>query len=163
MGGITVYSVLTANQESTDDAQVEADVVPLGSRVSGQVLHVLVQDNQEVKKDQLLVELDPADYIARQNQAQAELDTAKAQAAAADAQVMVVEANARGGYSSAKAMVSSSSVAVSSADAQIAAAKAALQRAEADARKADADLKRAVELRSANAGTQEQNTRRGRV
>ena len=31
-----IYLLATANQESTDDAQVEADVVPLAPRVNGQ-------------------------------------------------------------------------------------------------------------------------------
>ena len=32
------YLLLTAGEESTDDAQVEADVVPVGTRVAGQVI-----------------------------------------------------------------------------------------------------------------------------
>lgn len=155
LAGLATYSVMTAGQETTDDAQVEADVVPLASRVSGQVLHVRVQDNQQVKKGDLLVEIDDADYAAKVKQSEAELETTRAQAAAADAQVRVVEATAKGGLSSARAALSGSSVAVSSADAQIAAAKATLQRAQADAHKAELDLARTKELRAANAVPQE--------
>src|SRR4051794_8610975 len=63
--GVVSYLVLTAGEQSTDDAQVEADVVPLASRVSGQVLVVRVQENAAVKKGDVLVELDPAEYAAR--------------------------------------------------------------------------------------------------
>jgi membrane fusion protein, multidrug efflux system len=153
--GILGYSLLTANEEETDDAQVEADVVPIGSRISGQILKVPVEENQVVKKGDLLVVVDDADYAARVAQAQAELVTAQAQSAAADAQEQVVSATAKGGFTSASAAVSGSSMAVNAANAQVAAAKAALDRAKADARKADLDLARNKELRAANAVPQE--------
>ena len=149
------YAIATAGQETTDDAQIDADVVPIAARVGGAVLHVLVTENQAVKKGDVLLELDPADFSARAKQSEAELATAKAQAAVADAQVQIVEATARGGFLTARAVYSGSSVGVSSADANIAAAKATLARADADARKAQLDLERAKELRAANAIPQE--------
>jgi membrane fusion protein (multidrug efflux system) len=151
VGAIGIHSMLTANEESTDDAQVEADVVPLAARVSGMVIAVKATDNQTVKKGDVLLELDPADFIAREKQAEAQLLTAKAQADVADAQAQVVEATARGGLSTAKAVFSGSSVAVSSADAQIASAKASELRAQSDLNKATLDLARAKELFAATA------------
>ena len=103
LGGITVYRMMTAGRENTDDAQVTADMVPVGTRVAGAVAHVAVTENQLVKKDQLLVEIDRADYAARVQQAEAELATAKAQATAAEAQVQIVEATSKGGFASAQA------------------------------------------------------------
>jgi membrane fusion protein (multidrug efflux system) len=153
---IGAYALATAGQENTDDAQVEADVVPLASRVSGLVLKVAVTENQTVKKGDVLLELDPADYAARARQADAEVATASAQAAVADAQVQIAEATARGGLATAKALFSGSGVGVLSADANIAQAKASLARAEADARKAALDLDRAKELKAANAVPQQQ-------
>jgi len=147
---------LTRGEETTDDAQVEADVVPVAPRVAGAVVRVLVKDNQVVKKGDLLFELDPSDYAARVRQAEAELATANAQAAAADAQVQVVEASARGGFAGARAAVSSSSAALQGADAQILAARAALRRAEAEERKASSDLERARQLRAGDAIAQAQ-------
>jgi membrane fusion protein, multidrug efflux system len=155
IAAISGYALATANQENTDDAQVEADVVPLAARVSGLVTHVAVVDNQLVKKGDVLLELDAADYAARARQAEAEVATAIAQAAVADAQVQIAEASARGGLATAKALFSGSGVGVLSADANIAAAKAALARAESDARKAVLDFERAKELRAANAVPQE--------
>jgi membrane fusion protein (multidrug efflux system) len=73
LGGLGVHALLTAHQESTDDAQVEADVVSIAPRVGGQVLHVLVKDNQVVRKGDVLVEIDDSDYAARVRQATAEL------------------------------------------------------------------------------------------
>ncbi len=46
----------------TDNAFIEARVVPVSSKVSGTVTRVLVNDNQYVKQGDLLVEIDPRDY-----------------------------------------------------------------------------------------------------
>jgi membrane fusion protein (multidrug efflux system) len=48
--------------ESTDDAFIEAHVVSIAPRIAGQVLAVHVLDNQLVHSNDLLVEIDPADY-----------------------------------------------------------------------------------------------------
>jgi membrane fusion protein, multidrug efflux system len=151
-----VHLFLTRGDQETDDAQVEADVVAIAPRVGGAVLRVLVRDDQQVKRGDLLFELDPADYQARVDQAEAELATAQAQAAAADAQVQVVEATARGGLAGASAAVSSSAASVQAAQAQVLAARAALRRAQAEAHKAGADLARARQLRQGDAIAQAQ-------
>jgi len=147
---------ISRGKESTDDAQVDADTVIVSARVGGTVLHVHVTDNQEVKKGDLIVELDPADLAARVRQAEAGLAAARAQSAAADAQVGIVDAAAKGGLSAARAQLSGSAVSVASADSQIAAARAALSRAQAEAGKADADLQRAEALRKDEAIPQAQ-------
>jgi len=141
-------AVLIAGTESTDDAQVEADVVAVAPRIPGQVLRVLVRDDQPVKKGDLLFELDPADLAARVQQAAAELEMAAAQ-------VSVVEASARGGLSSARAGLSASSASVAGAGAQVEAARATLVHAEADAARAEADWKRFQALHAADAISQE--------
>jgi len=146
-----IYLLATANQESTDDAQVEADVVPVASRVSGRIARRLVEDNQRVKKGDVLIQIDDADFAARVRQAEAELETARAQAAAADAQVQVVEASAKGGLQSARASYSGSSMGVANAEAQLAASKAGLERAKAEARKGAIDLQRTRKLVAGNA------------
>src|SRR5690349_6499722 len=62
---IVGYSFLTAGAENTDDAQVSADMVPIGTRVAGQVTRVLIQENQVVKKGDLVAQIDEADYAAK--------------------------------------------------------------------------------------------------
>ncbi len=156
VAAFAVHLFLTRGDQSTDDAQVEADVVPIAPRVSGAVVRVEVRDNQQVKKGDLLFEIDPADYAARLQQAEAELATATAQATAADAQAQVVEATARGGFAGARAALSSSAATLHGADAQILASRAALSRAEAEARKARSDLERARALRAGDAIPQAQ-------
>lgn len=146
---------LGAGQESTDDAQVTADLVPLGARVAGQVVSVLIHENQLVKAGDLIARIDDADYLARVKQAEAELESARAQADQAKAQVDIVTATSTGNLSSAKAAYSGSSVGVASAAATVAAANAQIVRSEADLRKSQNDLNRAKELRAANAVPQE--------
>jgi membrane fusion protein (multidrug efflux system) len=149
--GVAAYLIATAGQEDTDDAQITSDVVPVATRVAGQIVTVRIDENQVVKKGELLAEIDDADYAARVRQAEAELASAEAQAKSADAQVQVVRASSRGGFASAQAAVSGSSVGVSSASAQVAAANAAVARAEADFHKTQIDLDRAKQLRAAHA------------
>jgi membrane fusion protein (multidrug efflux system) len=155
LAGVGIYVVTTAGHEETDDAQVAADMVPIAARVSGQVTRVHIVENQQVKRGDLLVEIDPADYDAHVQEADAELATAKAQAAAAQAQVEIVEATSKGGLVSARAALSGSAAGVQSAAAQLQASKAAAARTDAELKKAEIDLQRATTLRQANAVPQE--------
>ncbi|SES74740.1 HlyD family secretion protein [Hymenobacter actinosclerus] len=79
--------------EETDDAQVEGDVYPIIPRVSGPVLDVKVADNQRVKKGDVLVTVDAADYQQRVNAAEAALAAARANVVAARAGVGTAQAN----------------------------------------------------------------------
>jgi len=81
-GGIA-YWIHASGYESTDDATIESHALPISSKVPGQILNVLVDDNQHVKKGDLLVRIDPKDYQVRLDQAKAGLDAARAEAARA--------------------------------------------------------------------------------
>jgi len=153
-GVYALFAWMTRGRENTDDAQVEADVVTVSSRVAGSVLKVHVADNQLVRKGDLLVEIDPADLSAQKKQAEAELAAARAQADGADAQVRIVEATSRGGLSAARAQLSGSTQSVEGAGAQIEVAKAALARARAEAGRAETDFARAQTLRKDQAISQ---------
>jgi membrane fusion protein (multidrug efflux system) len=83
------------NTVSTDDAYVSGHVTFVAPRVSGQVVRVLVDDNNRVRKGQLLAELDKEPYQLAVSQKQAAVDTAKADLQAARAAVRGIEANAR--------------------------------------------------------------------
>ena len=155
LAGVGGYAIATAGEEETDDAQIASDVVPVATRVAGPIVAVRIEEDQLVKKGDLLAEIDDADYGARVRQAEAELASAQAQANSVAAQVQVVRATSRGGFASAQAAVSGSSVGVSSASAQIAAANAAVARAEADFHKTEIDLERAKQLRAAHAMPQD--------
>jgi membrane fusion protein (multidrug efflux system) len=154
--GYGVFMLATRGKVSTDDAQVEADVVPVAARVSGPVVAVAVVDNQRVKKGDTILRIDDADYVARVKQAEADLEQARAQADQAESQEQIVAATAKGGMSSAQASVWGSSANVQTADAQTAAAEAALERAQVEAQHADTELARSKELRAGNAIPQAQ-------
>ena len=55
----------------TDNAFIEARIVSISPKVAGTVTRVLVNDNQFVKKGDLLLEIDPRDYQVRIAQAAA--------------------------------------------------------------------------------------------
>ena len=72
IGGVT-YWFLTRNQETTDDAYTDGRAVAIASHVSGYVTALNVNDNQFVHEGDVLVEIDPRDYIAARDQAQGNL------------------------------------------------------------------------------------------
>lgn len=61
----------------TDNAFIEARIVPVSAKVSGTVLKVLVEDNQFVKKGDLLLELDENDYQVKVAQTEAAVGMAE--------------------------------------------------------------------------------------
>lgn len=147
--GVLVYILLNAGKERTDDAQIDADVVPLGPHVAGQVTAVAVVENQPVKKGDLVLQLDDRDYQARVAQASAELESAHAQADAADSKVAVAEASARGSLTQAEANLRGTSRSVAAANAQLAQARANLESRKSDLALAEVNLRRARELEKA--------------
>src|ERR1700719_4167579 len=77
------------NTVSTDDAYVNSYVTFVAPRVAGQVARVLVEDNNRVKKGDVLVELDPEPNALQVAIKQAAVDSAQAE-------LVVAEATARG-------------------------------------------------------------------
>ena len=81
------WFIETLNTVSTDDAYVSGHVTMVAPRVSGQVLQVLVDDNNVVHKGDLLVELDPEPYQVQVNIAEAIVGVAQADLIAVQAAV----------------------------------------------------------------------------
>ena len=71
---------------STDDAYVNGHVTFVAPRVPGKVVRVLVDDNNRVRKGQMLVELDREPYQVQVNIAQAAMAAANADLVTAQAQ-----------------------------------------------------------------------------
>ena len=85
---IAVPKVLRAFRTvSTDDAYLNSYVTFVAPRVKGQVLRVMVDDNNRARKGDVLVELDPEPYQVQVAIKQAALDAAKSDLVAADAGV----------------------------------------------------------------------------
>ena len=106
--------------ESTDDAAIDGHLVPVLAKVSGYVEAVTVSDNDHVKEDSLLVQIDPSEYKVRVAQADADLAAARAAAGGA------------GASGQAQAAVEQATGQRASLGAQITAAKANEARAKAD-------------------------------
>ncbi len=64
--------------QATDNAYVRAQMTQLSSRVAGAVKAVRVDDFQHVKAGDVLLQIDPADYLAQVAQAEASKAAAKA-------------------------------------------------------------------------------------
>ncbi|HTJ82342.1 MAG TPA: HlyD family secretion protein [Polyangiaceae bacterium] len=140
--------------ESTDDAQVDGEVVPIPSRTGGTITAIHFSENQEVKSGDLLAEIDDKPLAARLAQAEARLQAAEAAAEGADADAVVVRSNATGNKEIAKASLATASDSATTAAAQIREAEAAVTAAEAAKKQSEADLAREKELFAAGASTQ---------
>ncbi|HUB44414.1 MAG TPA: HlyD family secretion protein [Acetobacteraceae bacterium] len=79
---------------STDDAYVNGHVTFVAPRVPGQIARVLVDDNNRVRKGDLLAELDKEPYRIAVSQKQAAVDTANADLQTAIAASRATEAQA---------------------------------------------------------------------
>jgi membrane fusion protein (multidrug efflux system) len=76
--GAGVYLIYASNHETTDDAYTTGHVHSISTRIAGTVIEVTVDDNEVVKKGQVLVRLDPRDFQVAVDKAQADYDKALA-------------------------------------------------------------------------------------
>jgi len=86
---------LALDTVSTDDAYVNGHVTFVAPRVSGQIARVLVDDNNRVRKGDVLAEVDKEPFEVAVSEKRAAVDTAKADLLAATAMVQGIEAEAR--------------------------------------------------------------------
>jgi membrane fusion protein (multidrug efflux system) len=128
--------------EDTDDAQINGHLIQVSSRIGGQIAHVDVDENQVVKKGDVIAELDPRDYQVAVDNARAALASAEANATAASVNVPIITANAGSNLRSAGADLSGSHAGVEQAQQQLEAAHARVAQAQANFTKALADLER---------------------
>ena len=73
--------------QTTDDAYVKADSTIVAPKVAGYIAALSVDDNQTVKAGQILAQIDPRDYHAALDQADANVAAAGAAIANLDAQI----------------------------------------------------------------------------
>ena len=116
--------------ESTDDAYVEAHLTTVTAKVPAYVQTLHVDDNSTVKTGELLVELDPRDYVVAVDVARANLEAAQSRLKEADTRIGI-------------------------ADADVAQARAELVVARANAVLADSNLKRLHSVADARAVSNE--------
>jgi membrane fusion protein (multidrug efflux system) len=126
------YLVTALTHESTDDAFIAAHVVSIAPQIAGRVSAVPVLDNQMIRSNDLLVEIDPADYSTTVTQKQS-----TAEAAAAN-------------YKSVLAALDLMNEKVITAEAIADQSKADADAARATDTRAQADFQRYTELRKQN-------------
>jgi len=76
--GLAAYLIHAAHYETTDDAYITGHVHDISSRVAGTVVEVPIDDNQAVRRNDVLVRLDPRDFQVNVDKAQADYDRANA-------------------------------------------------------------------------------------
>jgi membrane fusion protein, multidrug efflux system len=133
-------------QVTTDDAYVEGAVAVVSSKVMGNVVELLAQDNQQVKTGDVLLRLDPRDFRAKRDQAAAAVAVAEAALLAARSELPMTRGvtdaqadEARGALAGARAAEAASQAAVKEAEAMLEAKRAAAAAAAADATGAKAN------------------------
>jgi len=118
--------------ENTDDAQVDGDIYQVSSRVSGQVVKVYVEDNQQVEAGQPLAEIDPKDYQVAVDQAQANLATSEADYEQAKVNVPITNVTVATNVNTTHSDVEQTSKQVDAANARVDEAKANANKAQLD-------------------------------
>ncbi|MCL4476877.1 MAG: HlyD family secretion protein [Nitrospirae bacterium] len=130
IGAIAVFFYIQYKNThiATDDAFVEGRIHVIASKVYGTVKAVYVNDNQPVKRGDLLLNIDPVDYDVKMNEASSRVNAETAK---------IVEINAR---------VEAAKKQVLEAKAAVETARANLDLQEANLRQAEIDIKRAENL-----------------
>jgi membrane fusion protein (multidrug efflux system) len=135
---------------SSDDAEVDGHISAVASKVAGNVIEVLVTDNQPVKAGDVLVRIDPRDFQARVDQAKAALAQAESQVRSAQLVVPWTSQTTESGAAAADAQLAGAQAEVErakiayeqAAGADLAYAEANVRTRQASQERAQADLAR---------------------
>jgi membrane fusion protein, multidrug efflux system len=133
-----------SSYESTDDAQVDGHLHPISARISGTILRVNpdVQDSHFIQAGTVLAEIDPADFQAERDRAQADYERLQSGSVAAEKDITVTSSGSNGRLDLAHAAISEAVDSVASERATLQAAEARLAGAEANFNRAEADRQR---------------------
>jgi membrane fusion protein (multidrug efflux system) len=161
------YWLYSRSHESTDDAFIDGHIIQVSPKASGYVAKIYVNDNQQVKAGDLIVELDARDYEVRLQQAKAALDAGLAKENEAKTNVTLTRAttsasvqqaratvqksrsdvaSSRAGAASLRSRANEAASAISTAQANLAQTQAQVVAAQADVTRANADVERYREL-----------------
>jgi membrane fusion protein (multidrug efflux system) len=144
------------NTVSTDDAYVNGHVTFVAPRVPGKVLEVFVDDNNRVKRGDLLVRIDPEPFQVQVNLKRAAVEVATGDLAFAESQARGLEALAR----SQRWKIQTAAEQVNNQIALLKARAAVLHTKEATLDRARADFERAGRLVPTGAMSREEFDRR---
>ena len=150
-GGLWLW--LTWDYVSTDDAFVDAHIIYVSPQVAAHVNKVLVLDNQFVKKGTPLVQLDPRDFQAALDRAQAALLVARANHLANTFGLALIHRTSRAAVDQGLAQISIARSQIAQAKAALAGAKSNLLEAQANVAAAKAAVAHAQAQVLADAAT----------
>ena len=87
------YKSYVSTRISTDDAFIDGNIHTIAAKINGTVKAVNVNDNQSVKKGDLLVEIDPVDYSTRSQEARSAVGVERGKLSEAEAKIALARAN----------------------------------------------------------------------
>jgi len=141
-----IYYLHDRQFESTDDAQIDADVSDIGARVGGTVTRVGIVENQAVHAGDVLAEIDPTDLQVAVAEARAAVAQTEAQLAAEDPSVPITQNTNAAALTNAASDLASASALLTGAGSEVEQARAQLAQATANNHNAQLDRKRGEEL-----------------
>lgn len=104
---IVYYLYIHRGDVSTDDAAISGRSVRISPKVAGYIHSLEIADNQFVRAGDILLEIDPADYVIRRDKAQAAYEAAQAAVSASRHQFEVTNISAPSNLEAAQSQVES--------------------------------------------------------
>ena len=129
--------------ESTDDAQVDGHIDAISARISGNIIDVQAEDEKYVKAGDVLVRIDPRDYQAAVDKAEADLADAEAALETSRINIPITSTTTSSQVKSASSNRGDATAFLLGAQRQLDAAQARLVLANAGVREAEANLAKA--------------------
>jgi membrane fusion protein, multidrug efflux system len=132
--------------ETTDDAQIDANLAQISARVGGHVVKVNFEDNQFAKSGYVLLEIDPTDYQVAYQRALAAKAEAAAAAGAAREGIPITTIGTSSQVATAEARVANARSGIIGAQKELDAARARVAEAKATNVRYQSDLSRYTPL-----------------
>ncbi|HTR34490.1 MAG TPA: HlyD family secretion protein [Bryobacteraceae bacterium] len=148
VGGFFLWRYFNS-YESTDDAEVDGHIDAISARISGHIAEVDAEDEQIVKAGDVLVRIDPRDYQAALDKAEADLADAEAALQTSRIDIPITSTttssqlkSATSGRADATAFLLGAERQLDAAQTRLIAARAQVREAEANLTKANDDVRR---------------------
>lgn len=113
-----IFWLARRNEVRTDDAYTDGNAVMMAPKVSGYVVALNIDDNQHVRRGDLLLRIDPQDYLTAKQQAVAALELARAQLKSAQEQLRIARVQYPAQLISARAQAQAAAASLEQAQSQ---------------------------------------------
>lgn len=129
--------------ETTDDAQIDGHIDAVSTRISGNVIAVLAEEEKYVNAGDVLVRIDPKDYEVALAKAEADLADAQAALETSRIDIPITTTNTSSQLKSATSGRADATAFLRGAERQLSASQARQESARAQVREAEANLTKA--------------------